>query len=79
MTIVLTLSSSLQGHNQHMRGVMKCETNQCDLGWWIELAFRLGRERGCGQDVCETRLDANTPKPSKYGLALVSLYEGHYY
>ena len=49
--VVLTLSSSSQGQNQQMRGVIEGQTNQSDLDWWRELAFRLGRERGCAQDV----------------------------
>ena len=37
-----------------MRGVMERQTNQYDLCWWRESAFRLGCERGCGLDVGKT-------------------------
>ena len=40
---------------------MERQTNQCDLFWRRESAFRLlGRERGCGQGVWETRAQMTT-------------------
>ena len=33
---------------------MERQTNQYDLCWWRESAFRLGCERGCGLDVRKT-------------------------
>ena len=33
---------------------MERQTNQYDLYWWRESAFRLGCERGCGLDVRKT-------------------------
>ena len=56
-----------------MRGVIGRQTNQYRLGW-RKLAFRLGRERGCGQCVCETGVWMRTlptpqriRRPSSYG------------
>ena len=54
-----------------MRGVMERQTYRCDLGLWRESASRLGRGRGCGQDV--RRPDLHAPKHSENGLALVVL------
>ena len=51
---VLALSSSLHTQNQQIKGVTERQTNQSDLDRWAEVPFRLGRERSCCQDVCET-------------------------
>ena len=50
--VVLTLSSTLQAQNQQIKGVIRRQTNQGELDRSVEVPFRLGRERNCGQDVC---------------------------
>ena len=44
----------LTGSESADKGVIERQTNQSDLDGWVEVPFRLGRERSCGQDVCET-------------------------
>ena len=57
-----------------MRGVTGRHTNQYDLGWWKELAFRLGRECGCGLDsVRDRRTDDDAPNASEYPLTLAMM------
>ena len=57
-----------------MSGVTERQTNQYDLGWWKELAFRLGRECGCGLDsVRDRRLDDDAPNTSEYPLTLAMM------
>ena len=57
-----------------MRGVTERQTDQYNLGWWKELAFRLGRECGCGLDsVRDRRTDDDAPNASEYPLTLAMM------